>query len=91
MGYVLELVLKYPSEFYHNDLPFYPKNFILPYLKLSKLIPNLQDKERYIIHYRYSKQRLVHTIAYIVHRILYENEEFTTIFEREFLKLMGNL
>lgn len=75
-GYVLEVDLQYPSEFHdlHNDLPFCPENMKPPNGKFKKLIPNLNDKNKYVIHYRNLKQCLKNgLILRKTHRIL----EFT--------------
>ena len=60
IGYVFEVDLKYPQNLHpeHNDLPFAPQNIIPPNGKCPKLIPNLLDKEKYIIHYTALKQCL---------------------------------
>lgn len=63
-GYVLEVDLHYPPTLHdlHNDLPFCPENMVPPVPKatMSKLIPNLYDKSKYILHYRNLKQCLSH-------------------------------
>uniref|UniRef100_A0A6P7GNY9 Uncharacterized protein LOC114340369 n=1 Tax=Diabrotica virgifera virgifera TaxID=50390 RepID=A0A6P7GNY9_DIAVI len=57
-GYVLEVDLHYPPNIHeqHNDLPFCPESIIPPKGKYKKLIPNLYDKKKYVIHYRNLKQ-----------------------------------
>lgn len=52
-GYILEVDLEYPEQLHdlHNDLPFCAQNYIAPGSKTRKLIPNLYDKFRYVIHY----------------------------------------
>lgn len=75
IGYVLEIDLHYPQNLHdaHNDLPFCPENLIPPNgkSKLPKLIPNLLDKSRYIIHYRNLKQCLEHGLQLTkIYRIL---------------------
>ena len=51
-GYLLEVDVRYPKELHnsHNDLPF-----MCEAMKISgveKLLPNLYDKKRYVIHIR---------------------------------------
>ncbi len=44
---ILEVDLEYPKELHdlHNEYPLAPKRVIPPGGKVSKLIPNLNDKE----------------------------------------------
>ena len=57
-GYVMEVDLEYPEELHdlHNDLPLAPES--LEVNKVPKLIPNLRDKKKYVMHYRNLKQYL---------------------------------
>ncbi|XP_072380672.1 uncharacterized protein [Diabrotica undecimpunctata] len=57
-GYVLEVDLHYPPNVHdeHNELPFCPESIVPPKSKYKKLIPNLYDKKKYVIHYRNLKQ-----------------------------------
>ena len=53
---ILEVDLEYPKEFHnlHNDCPLAPERFIVN--NVEKLIPNLWDKNKYVLHYRNLKQ-----------------------------------
>ncbi|KAB0792615.1 hypothetical protein PPYR_11269 [Photinus pyralis] len=80
VGYILEVDLHYPLELHstHNDLPFCPENILPPRAKYkqTKLIPNLYDKSKYVIHYRNLKQCLKHGLVLThVHRILKFNQK----------------
>ena len=48
----MEVDLEYPEELHdlHNDLPLAPES--LEVNKVPKLIPNLRDKKKYVVHYR---------------------------------------
>ena len=70
-GYVMEVDLEYPEELHdlHNDLPLAPES--LEVNKVPKLIPNLRDKKKYVVHYRNLKQYLqLGLILKKIHRIL---------------------
>ena len=56
---ILEVGLEYPTELHdlHNDYPLAPER-IMCENKVEKLIPNLRDKEKYVIHYKNLKQYL---------------------------------
>lgn len=74
-GYVLEVDLQYPEHLHdaHNDFPFCPELMVPPRgkFKNSKLIPNLCDKTKYLIHYRNLKQCLrAGLILTKTHRVL---------------------
>ena len=65
-GYLLEVDLKYPKESHdsHNDLPFLP--FMCERMKINgveKLIPNLYNKKRYVIHITDLYQALKHGLV----------------------------
>ena len=49
----IEVDLEYPKEIHntHNDLPLCPESKEIKN-NIKKLIPNLNDKEKYVIHYR---------------------------------------
>ena len=50
---ILEVDLEYPEELHdlHNDYPFCPERVECKN-RVEKLIPNLRDKTKYVIHYR---------------------------------------
>ena len=51
-GYLLEVDVKYPKELHdpHNGLLFICEMMVIN--KVEKLVPNLQDKNNYVIHVR---------------------------------------
>ena len=55
---ILEVDLEYPKSLHdlHNDYPLAPEQIVVN--KVSKLIPNLGDKKKYILHYKNLKQYL---------------------------------
>ena len=55
---ILEVDLEYPKSLHdlHSDYPLAPEQIELN--KIEKLIPNLGDKEKYIVHYENLKQCL---------------------------------
>ena len=59
-GYLLEVDVGYPKELHdlHNDIPFMCSKMKVG--GVEKLIPNLYDKEKYIIHIRALKQAIDH-------------------------------
>ena len=62
-GYLLEVDVKYPKELHDspNDLPFMCKK--LKINGVEKLIPNLFDKKKYVIHIRALDQALKHGLV----------------------------
>ena len=62
-GYLLEVDVKYPKELHdsHNDLPFMCE--IMNIDGVEKLIPNLFDKKKYVIHIRALDQALKHGLV----------------------------
>ena len=70
-GYLLEVNVRYPKELHdsHNDLPFLCKRMKIN--GVEKLIPNLYDKKRYVIHIRALEQALAHgLILERIHRVI---------------------
>ena len=55
---ILEVDLEYPQSLHdlHNDYPLAPERIEVN--KVDKLIPNLGDKKKYVIHYENLKQYL---------------------------------
>jgi len=53
-GCILEVGLEYPTELHdlHNDYPLAPENMIPPGSKVRKLISDLNNKEKYIVHHQ---------------------------------------
>ncbi|KAB0790253.1 hypothetical protein PPYR_15409, partial [Photinus pyralis] len=64
IGYVLEVDLLYPEALHNlqNDMPYCPESITPPNSrsKYKKLIPNLNHKEKYVLHYRMLRQCLQH-------------------------------
>ncbi|XP_030764719.1 uncharacterized protein LOC115888968 isoform X2 [Sitophilus oryzae] len=74
-GYVLEVDIHYPKHLHdkHSDLPFLVENIVPPTetSKLTKLIPNLNDKRKYIVHYQTLKQAIKNDLIVTeIHRVL---------------------
>src|SRR6218665_267233 len=53
VGCILEVDLAYPKDLHdlHNDYPLGPESVKLEGFHVSKLIPNLNDKVKYVVHY----------------------------------------
>jgi len=53
MSCILEVELEYPEHLHdlHNDYPLAPENIKLEGSTVSKLIPNLNHKENYVVYY----------------------------------------
>jgi len=52
VGYILEVDLEYPDKLhdFHNNYPLAPENIKVN--KVCKLIPNLNNKKKYVLHYK---------------------------------------
>ena len=75
-GYILEVDVKYPRKLHdlHSDLPFLPKRMKID--KCKKLVCNLRNKKKYVVHKRPLKQALNHGLKLKkVHRIIEFNQE----------------
>ena len=71
VGYVLEVDVKYPRELHdlHNDLPFMYEKIRVS--GVEKLVPNLHDKKKYVIHVKALKQALDHGLVLErIHRVI---------------------
>ena len=62
-GYLLEVDVSYPKKLHdlHNDIPFMCNKMKVN--GVEKLIPNLYDKRKYIVHIRALKQALDHGLV----------------------------
>ena len=70
-GYLLEVDVDYPKELHnsHNDLPFLCEKFKVN--GVEKLVPNLFNKEKYVIHIKALKQALDHGLVLRkIHRVI---------------------
>ena len=75
-GYILEVDVKYVRKLHdlHSDLPFLPKRMKID--KCKKLVCNLRNKKKYVVHIRSLKQALNHGLKLKkVHRIIKFNQE----------------
>ena len=70
-GYFLEVDIDYPKQLFnlHKDLPFLPEREKVN--KIEKLICNIEDKEKYVVHINVLKQVLNHGLVKTVHRFKY--------------------
>ena len=74
--YIIELEVKYPRKLHdlHSDLPFLPKRMKID--KCKKLVCNLRNRKKYVVHIRSLKQALNHGLKFKkVHRIIEFNQE----------------
>ncbi|XP_017483952.1 PREDICTED: uncharacterized protein LOC108372710 [Rhagoletis zephyria] len=72
-GVILEVDLEYPHSIHdiHNDLPFCCENKKIGSMIQPKLIADLNNKTRYVIHYRNLQQCLKHGLKLKkIHRVL---------------------
>ena len=75
-GYILEVDVKYPKKLHdlHSDLPFLPRRMKID--KCKKLVSNLHNKKKYIVHIKSLKQALNHGLKLKrVHRIIEFNQK----------------
>ena len=74
--YILEVDVKYPRKLHdlHSDLPFLPKRMKID--KCKKLVCNLRNKKKYVVHIQSLKQALNHGLKLKkIHRIIEFNQE----------------
>lgn len=78
MPCILEVDMEYPKELHdlHNDYPLAPESITLN--KVNKLVPNLNDKKNYVIHYENLKlyERLGLKITNIHRGIRFEESDW---------------
>ena len=75
-GYILEVDVKYPKKLHDldSDLPFLPKRVKID--KCKKLVCNLHNKKKYVIHIKSLKQALNHGLKLKnIHRIIEFNQK----------------
>ena len=75
-GYILEVDVKYPKELHdlHSDLPFLPERMEMS--KCKKLVCNLYDNKKYVVHIKSLKQALNYGLKLKkIHRIIEFNQE----------------
>ena len=75
-GYIFEVDVKYPKKLHdlHSDLPFLPERMEIN--KCKKLVYNLYDKKKYIVHINSLKQALNRGLKLKkIHRIIEFNQE----------------
>ena len=74
-GYILEVDVKYPKKLHdsHSDLPFLLRRTNID--KCKKLVCNLHNKKKYVVHIKSLKQALNHGLKFKkVHRIIEFNQ-----------------
>ena len=62
-GYILEVDVDYPKGLHksHNELPFLPERMKIG--KVEKLVPNLSNKRKYVVHIKALDQALKHGLV----------------------------
>ena len=76
IGYFFEVDIDYPKELFdlHKDLPFLPESKKVN--KVEKLICDIEDKKKYVIHIRALKQALNNGLRLKkVHKIIQFKQE----------------
>ena len=75
-GYIPEVDVDYPSKLHklHSDMPFLPERMKID--KTKKLVCNLHDKKKYVVHISILKQALDHGLKLKkVHRVIEFNQK----------------
>ena len=75
-GYILEADVKYPKKLHnlHSDLPFLPERMEIN--KCKKLVSNLYNKRKYVVHVNSLKQALNHGLKLKkIHRFIEFNQK----------------
>ena len=75
-GYILEVDVKYPKKLHdsHSNSPFLPRRMKID--KCKKLVCNLLNKKKYVMHIKSLKQALNHGLKFKkVHRIIKFNQK----------------
>ncbi|XP_057292638.1 uncharacterized protein LOC130621366 [Hydractinia symbiolongicarpus] len=75
-GYIVEVDIDYPEELHekHNELPFLPERRTVH--KVEKLIPNLENKCKYVVHIRALYEAIKHGLELKkVHRVIRFNQK----------------
>ena len=75
-GYIHEVDVDYPSKLHklHSGMPFLPERMKID--KTQKLVCNLHDKKKYVVHISILKQALNHGLKLKkVHRVIEFNQE----------------
>ena len=75
-GYILEVDVKYPKRLHelHSDLPFLSERMKVN--KCKKLVRNLFNKKKYVVHINALKQALNHGLKLkTIHRVIEFNQE----------------
>ena len=75
-GYFLEVDVDYPKKLFDllKDLPFLPERKKVN--KIQKLICNIEDKEKYVMHIKVLKQALSHGLVLKkVHKVIQFNQK----------------
>ncbi|XP_057316784.1 uncharacterized protein LOC130657804 [Hydractinia symbiolongicarpus] len=75
-GYILEVDIDYPKRLHdkHNELPFLPERMHIN--RVEKLVPNLGDKRRYVVHTRALNEAIKHGLELkTVRRVIQFNQK----------------